>query len=210
MGKFISFCGIDGCGKTTQAEMLVTHLVNLGFDVVHLRGFNPPKYSGELKKIAKKIKHDFHDMFSSDMRTASFILDLINVTANTIIPAIEENRIVVSEKYFIDTQIYAPLLGTRVEQVEMLSKSLLTPDLYLYLDIPAEKSISRIKKRAISKNIPIAPKESIEIAKCAQQQFTFFAEQNNEKCIVFSAEQNPNALHEQITKAVIEYLKKEV
>jgi len=206
LGKFICFCGVDGCGKTTQAELLVKHLEQLGFNVVHIRGFKPPRYSGELKDVAKSVNKDFHNLFSSEMRTISFILDLIHITANTIIPVMNENKIIISEKYFLDTQIYAPLLGTNREHIDILEKSVLTPDLYIFLDISAEESISRIRKRAELKNIPIAPKESIEIARNARQDFKNYYETHKENCVVFDAERDPQSLHMQISEAIKKYL----
>lgn len=200
--KFISFCGIDGSGKTTQAQMLVKYFNRIGAKVVHIHGFKPYKYSSELKKIANETNNSFNDLFSNDIRTVSFILDLLDVTMNTVLPALKEDCIVIAEKYFLDTKIYAPLLGTNRKIIELFNNIVPVPDLYILLNISAEESICRIKKRAKIKNIEIAPKESIDIAYKAQQEFMLYCEKHKENCTIIDAERDIQSIHLQIKKTV--------
>lgn len=168
---FISFSGIDGSGKTTHAKVLADNLRKMGYDILLVHGFKPKVYSKELIDIANLYSQDFHQLFSENVRMVSFILDLINLQKNVIIPALNNRRIVIAEKYFLDTIVYAPLLGGDEELVTIFSQIVLEPDVYILLDLNPEIACDRVRKRSESQQLLISPKEGIEIARKASKKF---------------------------------------
>lgn len=208
---FISFCGIDGCGKTTQSNILQELLPQIGIkDIQIIHGFKPPVYSGELKKIAMDMGKDFHELFSQDIRSLSFILDLIEITVKTILPALNEGGTIIAEKYYLDTLVYSPLLGGDTKLLEFFKKCIPEPDLYLLLDLPADEAFNRVQQRSVRQNIQIAPKENIDISKLAKKEFILYAEKNPAQCIVIDAMQTPSVIGLNCLNVVSQFLKKEV
>lgn len=197
---FISFAGIDGCGKTTQASLLTQALKKKNHmpPIHQVHGFKPAVYSNELKKIANIYCADFHQLFSNDIRTMSFVMDLMMLTQNVIIPALKKNEIVITEKYYLDTIVYAPLLGSSPSLFQQLESCILKPDLYLILDISAEESVKRIHSRSLTNGLDIAPKENIKTATIAKDKFLNHAKNNTACCQVFNAQTNIEELHTEI------------
>ena len=198
---FISFCGIDGCGKTTQAKMLCDYLESLNIKCKLVHGFRPKKYSKELKNISDKLGEDFHTCFSSDMRTFSFLLDLLDITNNVILPSLNEGYVVIAEKYFIDTIIYAPILGTNQALIDRFALCIPRPDINLFLSITPEIAVKRTIERAKQSGEGMAPKESLQIASIACNRYKLYVE-NHSKFISFNAEKPILELHNEIIKSI--------
>ena len=59
-GKFISFEGSEGCGKSTQIERLTKRLENLKIDVIHTREPGGTKLAESLRNLILKIKSDIN------------------------------------------------------------------------------------------------------------------------------------------------------
>lgn len=146
---------------------------------MHIAGFKPARFSGELKQVATSFSTSFLEIYSDEMRTVSFILDLLYIYETMIKPAMANGNIVICEKYFLDVEIYAPLLGTDKRIMQMFKKSIPEPNAYIFLDVSPEKATNRVIYRATANNLVIAPKESIEVAKKAYTRFFRYAQEND-------------------------------
>lgn len=206
---FISFCGIDGCGKTTQSYLLKKKLLDFGIEQVEIvHGFKPAYFSGELKKIASQFGEDFHKLFSQEIRSNSFVLDLLNVTYKNILPALKEGKVIIAEKYFLDTMVYAPLLGSESDFLIEFQGMIPKPDLYLLLDIPPIEATNRIKKRSVEKGVKISPKETLEISKMARESFLSYAKKHENNCLVIDATKTISEVSDNCFNSIEQLLKK--
>lgn len=138
-GTFITFEGVEGAGKTTQAERLATAL---GPDVVLTRepGGTP---------IAERIRDIF---LTSDGITAMTELLLLAAARaqhvdERIRPALEANKIVICDRFIDATVAYQGYRGgidlQLIHQLNRVATGGLTPDITFILDLPPEIGLQR-------------------------------------------------------------------
>lgn len=143
-GMFISLEGVEGCGKSTQAELLVEHIAELGYPVIrtHEPGGTP---------IAECIREILLDPRNEDMTdTAELLLYLASRAQHVeqlILPALREGKVVICERFSDATIAYQGCArGLDLEHLKQVSKIAiggLEPDLTLLLDIDAEIGLAR-------------------------------------------------------------------
>jgi dTMP kinase len=156
-GFFITLEGIDGCGKTTQARLLVEHLRGKGLDVLHTREPGGTDIGARIRAILLDPESRGMDPMCELLLYSA---DRAQHVATVIKPALAEGKIVVCDRYTDATaayQAYARGLGQEV--VEILSRiatSGCTPDLTILMDLPAGYALSR----AIDRNNDTASTES--------------------------------------------------
>ncbi|MBA4364490.1 MAG: dTMP kinase [Caldisericia bacterium] len=140
---FLTFEGIDGCGKSTQAERLKRALTERLFSVTHT--FEP---GGTMlgRKLRTILVHDeinlslFSEvlLFAADRRQD--IDEIIN-------PALERGDVVIGERFADSSVAYQGVAGKvgkeRVERLMDIVTSGLVPDLTLLLDIDPRISLAR-------------------------------------------------------------------
>ena len=142
-GLFITFEGGDGSGKSTQAELLAHNLNELGFPVVWVREPGGTKVGTLLRWLLK---------FPSAPRTPETELLLFNASrsqlvSETIRPALEQGKVVVSDRFADSTVAYQgygrgiPL--KTVMAVNEVGTGGLKPDLTILLDLPPEERLRR-------------------------------------------------------------------
>lgn len=149
-GKIIVFEGIDGTGKSTQANLLANNLIDMGYQVYNTNtpSANPigqfirkQLYSKELKLSRRAMAL----MFVADME------DLIDKIANEI----EEWDFIILDRYFLSTLAYQSEKGDsiRVQDLLNIMHGLPIPDLIFYLDADPTYTMARLDKRLDEKDV---------------------------------------------------------
>jgi dTMP kinase len=147
-GRFITFEGTDGCGKSTQMKILAARLRAEGSDVLETAepGGTP---------IGRKIRSILLDSANQELSpTAELLLYFAGRAQNVdewILPALDRGNIVLSDRFTDSTLAYqgaARGLGRDVVMTihEIACRGLL-PDLTIYLDIDLETSLERAHAR---------------------------------------------------------------
>lgn len=202
---FVSFCGLDGCGKTTQVELIKSDKdLMQKFNISCTHGFKPARYSRELKDLAKRINENFELLYSSEMKTMSFIMDLLCMNFEYECKFENPIELVICEKYYLDTIVYSPMMGCNERLIDVMNRAIVQPSLYIMLDISAEESIKRINHRAELTGQEIAPKENIEMARKASKKFIEYCS-SNENCIILDASLDPLTLHDIVKHIIMNY-----
>jgi dTMP kinase len=140
MPPFIAFEGIDGSGKGTQARLLYERLKELGRDVMLTA--EPTK--GQVGKI---IREHMANPFLDDRTLALlFAADRVEHIYREIIPALESNKWVITDRYVYSSLSYQ---GQSVDPgwLRSLNTFALKPDLVVLLDLPTDKARDRLVKR---------------------------------------------------------------
>jgi dTMP kinase len=149
-GKFITFEGIDGSGKSTQLRMLVSELRVRGLDVLPTRepGGTP---------LGRRLREAFLETEETVAPLAELLLfaaDRAQHVNFLVKPALEAGKIVVSDRYADATAAYQGagrgFPDAIVNQVIELATDGLKPDLTLFFDLPIETAFARKNSRSES------------------------------------------------------------
>jgi len=142
-GLFISFEGIDGVGKSTQADLLETWLSDKGKTVVRTLEPGGTDVGVEIRKILLHHKGDL----APRAEAALFAADRAHHVASKIRPALERGEIVITDRYFDSSVAYQgagrDLSRTEVRDLSLWAVGGLLPQLTVLLDLPAEEARSR-------------------------------------------------------------------
>lgn len=147
---FITFEGIDGCGKSTQIGLLTDWLEKrkANFVLVREPGGTP---------VGEKIRTILLDKENDGMSTVAELLLFeaarAQIVSERIRPALCEGRYVICDRFFDSTYAYqgvARNLGTDlVNGLNRMAAGGLEPDLTFFLDISVDESFKRRRSRAI-------------------------------------------------------------
>ncbi len=147
-GLFISFEGVDGSGKSTQARMLYDHLRSIGYPVTLTREPGDWSEGGKLRDILLNgdLKHGKTELFL-------FLADRCENLSQVILPSLSRGEVVLCDRYTDSTLAYQCFgRGFNLEEVESLFSwsGFPVPDITLLLSISQEETLSRMKGRGTS------------------------------------------------------------
>ena len=143
-GFLIVFEGIDGTGKSTHCKLLGQYLAEKGIDALRL--FEPTK--GEWGMKIRKILADGRRGVSPEEELQLFINDRKDDVENNIKPALDQNKVVLLDRYYFSTAAYQGALGLDPEKICRKNKIFApVPDLALIFFSSPEECLKRIEKR---------------------------------------------------------------
>lgn len=145
-GLFITFEGADGCGKTTQLNLLKEYFEKVGKDVVLTR---EPGAKG-LGEHVRKILLNYDGVVSDRCESFLFLADRAQNVDVIVNPAINEGKIVLCDRHTDSTVAYQGYgRGLDINEINMLNNLAtggMKPDLTLVFDVDIETSMQRVGK----------------------------------------------------------------
>ena len=145
--KFITFEGIDGCGKTTQSKMLVEYLKKNNINSVWTREIGGTEICEKIRDIVVNNK----------LETISELFLILAArkehTEKFIKPSIEQNMFVICDRYVDSSAAYQSSSELSIEDIYELHRRYLDnflPSITFYIDVPYEVSRIRIKERSLN------------------------------------------------------------
>ena len=150
-GTFICIEGLDASGKTTHAHRLVRSLLERGYDAL----YTTEPSSGQIGKFVRTYILQRKKRIPTVMEALLFAVDRIDHVERIIKPAIEEEgKIVVSDRYLYSSLAYQGATGLNLNWIEEINKFAISPDLAIYIDVPPEVVIKRLKrKKSVMENL---------------------------------------------------------
>jgi dTMP kinase len=146
-GRFISFEGIDGSGKSTQARLLTDALRARGQSVVLTR---EPGGSPGAEEIRRLVLEGNPDRWSAETELLLFTAARRDHLEKTIRPALARDETVITDRFADSTRMYQGIsrgdLAAVVDQLHRLMIGV-EPDLTLLIDIDPEVGLSRAVAR---------------------------------------------------------------
>ncbi len=143
-GLFITFEGADGCGKTTQLNLLAEYLKKQGYDVVVTR---EPGAKGLGEKI-REILLNYDGVVSDRCEAFLFLADRAQNIDVIVNPAVSEGKIVLCDRHIDSTVAYQGYgRGQDIERINSLNNIATNgrkPDLTFVFDIDVETSQKRV------------------------------------------------------------------
>jgi dTMP kinase len=150
-GAFITFEGIDGCGKSTQLRLLASELRARGVPVVATRepGGTP------LGKKLRTALLDVQEQVDPLTELLVFAADRAQHVRKHLLPALERDQVVLSDRYADATVAYQGagrgFKPELIEEIVQLATGGLKPDLTLLFDLSVPESAVRTRKRVQNK-----------------------------------------------------------
>jgi dTMP kinase len=148
-GAFICIEGLDGCGKTTQAKLLVEKLRKS-----HNAVYTAEPSSGKIGTFIKKSCLYGEKRLSSAIEALLFAADRLEHVENEVLPALSQGRLVVSDRYVYSSLAYQGAVGLSLEWIERINEHALHPDFAIFIDVDPQTVIQRLKpKKSVMENL---------------------------------------------------------
>ena len=149
-GFFIVLEGIDGCGKTVHSKALCEALKKLSYDVAYT---TEPSES----QIGRLIELEFLQKakVSPQVEALLFAADRFDHLTFEVLPMLNANKIVVSDRYVYSSLAYQGAQGLKLDWIREVNYFATKPNLALYLDVPAEVGLSRKKGRSVLEKLEL-------------------------------------------------------
>lgn len=148
-GQFIVFEGLDGSGQSTQVRLLTEFLKSQGKVVLATK--EPTRTSPvarEIKNILNKKKR-----VNPEVLQKLFAQDRKWHLQKVIIPALQKNKVVISDRYFFSSFAYGMAEGLKLKYLKEINKDFLIPDIVFYLQASPQTCLKRIEKRGEGKTL---------------------------------------------------------
>lgn len=142
-GIFICIEGLDGSGKTTHAHRIVRNLQKKGFDAVYTT--EPSR--GELGKFIRASVLQGKKRVPRVVEALLFAVDRVEHLEKMVKPALEEGKIVISDRCVYSSLAYQGAAELDLEWIEEINRMALPPDLAIYIDVPPEVVVKRIRRK---------------------------------------------------------------
>lgn len=157
-GKFITFEGSEGSGKSTQSKLLCQYLRSKGFKAIFLREPGTTKIGEKIRKILLDCKND---SMVPECELLLYMAARSQLVNEVIKPALKKGKIIVCDRFMDSTLAYQGYgLGMDIRSIRHIGNFVtagIKPDLTVFLDLSVEKGLAkcgaimdRIEKRPCS------------------------------------------------------------
>jgi dTMP kinase len=206
-GRFITFEGGEGTGKSTHAAMLAQRLRTMGIGVVLTR---EPGGSPGAEIIRHVLLSGAAKPLGHDAETILFAAARHDHIRHTIAPALARGRWVVCDRFTDSTRIYQGTLGgvdlNLIRGLERVTVGNLKPDLTFVLDVPAELGLQRADKRRGDRATDRFESETLDFHEKLRDAFRLLALSEPNRCVLIDASGMRPVVADQIWKVVTDRL----
>ena len=193
-GLLITFCGLDGCGKTTMIQRLKAELEQKYQVYLTKQPTDFVRRSSIFRTYMDCPNHDAYDYRSLSLLAASDRLQHVN---KVIMPVLQQGQIVLSDRYF-----YSCLANLRARGYESdmwiyeIAQSVVQPDIAFFLDIPVDTAVSRIRSREAERERYI----DMELQYRLRDEYLHICEENGG--VLISTDASPDETYTHIRQTV--------
>lgn len=195
-GLFITFEGIDGVGKSTQADLLEAFLVDSGRRVVRTLEPGGTELGQEIRHLLLHRKGEVAPRAEALLYAA----DRAHHVATKVRPAISAGDVVLGDRYF-DSSVAYQGAGRELDRTEVRNISLwavegLLPDLTILLDLDVEVALSRRNQTGTAPDR--LEREKVEFFDAVRRAYLELAAAEPERFLVVDAAQSVEVMQDQI------------
>ena len=198
-GKFITFEGVDGCGKSTQAEKLVDKLSEIEISAVTVREPGGDPISESIRKLLLHAEESMSDRAEALLMISS----RAQLTDKVILPQIINGKWVVADRYADSTLAYQGggrgLSVSALEEINNFGTYTLKPDITFFIDLSVEKANERM---SVSRDR--IEKEGPNFQERVRDQYLALNAKEPNRVILIDGEQSIDKVFEDIWNAMQE------
>lgn len=149
----VSFAGLDGAGKTTQAGLLGDWLTAAGSTV----SLEAPQGPSFLRSLLTELANDLglpdhHEVFGADITYLLTAFMRHRDWAERVVPALRTHQWVITDRSAVCYYAAASATGaTNEKTLRMVMRRLPVPDLIIFLDVAPEEAFRRLTKRDVGR-----------------------------------------------------------
>lgn len=149
-GMLITFCGLDGCGKTTLMTRLSEEIGSKYKLFITKQPTESMRKSDIFRTYMDSPDHGMYDYRTLSLMAAA---DRIQHVNKVIKQELDEGYVVISDRYFYSCLANLRARGFKKDKwIYEISEFIIKPDIAFFLDLPTELAIERVRKRVEEKN----------------------------------------------------------
>ena len=205
-GVFITFEGIDGCGKSTQLRLLTSELRARKLEVVNTREPGGTTIGQKLRAALLDVKEQVDPL----AELLVFAADRAQHVRTVLRPALAQDKVIISDRYADATVAYQGsgrgFQPELIQQIVQLATDGLTPDLTLLFDLTIAESAVRTRRRKAAKRSDRLDSEKVEFHERVREAYLEIAKANPNRVRVIDAKGSAQETHELVMDIVVPYL----
>lgn len=149
-GKLFTFCGLDGCGKTTMIDRLKKELEGSCNVFITRQPTDFVRNSKIFRTYMDSPDHSAYDYRSLSLLAAS---DRLQHVSKVIEPILNDGGVVLSDRYFYSCLANLMARGYRQDKwIYEIAQSIIEPDIAFFFDISVVDAVKRVRSRPAEKN----------------------------------------------------------
>jgi dTMP kinase len=196
-GVFICIEGLDGSGKTTHAHRIVRNLQKNGFDAI----YTTEPSTGDLGTfIRSSAVLEGKKRVPRVVEALLFALDRVEHLEKDVKPALEEGKIVISDRCVYSSLAYQGAAGLDLAWIEEINRMALPADLAIYIDVPPEVVVRRIRRKK-------SVMETLETQRKVQEVYMKYVK--NGQLVAVDGDKRKAAVTEAILAVIMDFLDKQ-
>jgi len=174
LGKLITFCGLDGSGKTTMINRLQEYLNIQGISTMITK--QPTEIVRKSEIFRSFIDKPSQEQFDYMALTLFAAADRVQHSNHVILPALKKGYTVLSDRYFYSCLANFRVMGFGKENwIYKIVKYISKPDIAFFLDTEVDTAISRVRNRRNERDRYI----DINFQKKLREEYLNLAKENN-------------------------------
>ncbi len=204
-GKFITFEGGEGAGKSTQVRLLADRLSAAGETVVVTREPGGTPIAEDIRRV---LLAGVAEQLGPDGEAVLFAAARADHVERVIRPALQAGKWVLCDRFSDSTRVYQGVGDGAdagiLQALDRVAVGRTQPDLTLILDVPAEGGLARAAKRSAEggRTPDRFERDDVSLHEARRQAFLAIAQAEPERCVVIDATRSEEATAEAIWRAV--------
>jgi dTMP kinase len=207
---FITFEGIEGCGKTTQLNLAARWLEEQGFGVRSTREPGGTEFGVQIRKILLSESSTGLNALSEALL---YMADRFQHIQDVIRPSLDEGGIILCDRYHDSTIAYQGYArGISLEILSVIwdySGIAVEPDLTLLLDLEPKVGLERSLRKLAAMKVDESrfEKETVDFHGRVRDGFLTLLQQNPTRMRMIDASKSIDSVHRQVIECISEHLK---
>ena len=198
-GLFITFEGIDGCGKSTQINFLTERFAKMKKPVVKTEEPGGTAGSNEIRKI---LLRENNFQWSVETEALLFMAARNDHVEKVIKPSIYDNKIVICDRFMDSTLVYQGMRSSRAKQLslDLFQLIAINPDITFLIDMEPEIALRRALRRSTKEDR--FENYGISFQRELRKNFLDIAHKNSDRIRIIDGNQTPEDVAAQINESI--------